>query len=100
MPSLLPGFVSTRALLVKVLLLSTSLAQTPTWHLIASDIGGGPLGVACFDDGLTCVTATSQVLPAGFEVKRSLDGARTWATVPDADLFIFGLYNTSFPVAI
>ena len=68
-------------------------AANPTWSLIARDIGGGPLGVSCFEDGLTCVTATSQVLPAGYEVKRSLDGGVTWATVPDADLFIFGLDN-------
>ena len=57
------------------------------------DIGGGPLGVSCFEDGLTCVTATSQILPAGYEVKRSIDGGVTWGTVPDADLFIFGLDN-------
>ena len=57
------------------------------------DIGGGPLGVSCFEDGLTCVTATSQILPAGYEVKRSVDGGATWGTVPDADLFIFGLDN-------
>ena len=57
------------------------------------DIGGGPLGVSCFEDGTTCVTATSQILPAGYEVKRSLDGGKTWGTVPDADLFIFGLDN-------
>jgi hypothetical protein len=49
--------------------------------------------VSCFEDGATCVTATSQILPAGYEVKRSLDGGKTWGTVPDADLFIFGLDN-------
>jgi len=51
--------------------------------------------VSCFEDGLTCVTATSQVLPAGFEVKRSVDGGATWGIVPDADLFIFGLDNSA-----
>ena len=59
------------------------------------DIGGGPLGVSCFEDGLTCITATSQILPAGYEVKRSVDGGATWGVVPDADLFIFGLDNSA-----
>jgi hypothetical protein len=68
-------------------------AANATWRLISKDIGGGPLGVSCFEDGLTCVTATSQILPAGYEVKRSQDGGVSWATVPDADLFIFGLDN-------
>jgi hypothetical protein len=63
------------------------------WHLIAQDIGGMPLGVSFFEDGLTGVTATSQILPAGYETKRSSDGGVTWATVPDQDLFIFALYN-------
>ena len=75
-------------------LVAASLAApNTTWTIISRDIGGGPLGVSCFDDGLTCVTATSQILPAGFETKRSVDGGVSWATVPDADLFIFGLDN-------
>lgn len=53
------------------------------WHLIAQDIGGSPLGVAFFEDGVTGVTETSQLLPAGYETKRSSDGGVTWATVPD-----------------
>ena len=76
-----------------LILLLAGASATPTWNLIARDIGGGPLGVSCFEDGLTCVTATSQVLPAGYEVKRSLDGGSSWATVPDVDLFVFGLDN-------
>ena len=68
-------------------------AANATWTLISKTVGGGPLGVSCFEDGLTCITATSQILPAGFEVKRSLDGGVTWGLVPDADLFIFGLDN-------
>jgi len=63
------------------------------WQIIAKKIGGGPLGVACYEDGLTCITSVSQILPAGYEAKRSTDGGVTWATVPDQDLFIFALYN-------
>ena len=82
------------SLLTAGLLASHALgASNNTWSIVSRDIGGGPLGVSCFEDGLTCITATSQILPAGFEVKRSLDGAKSWATVPDADLFIFGLDN-------
>jgi hypothetical protein len=69
------------------------LTPPPPQPRAGKDIGGGPLGVSCFEDGATCVTATSQILPAGYEVKRSLDGGKTWGTVPDADLFIFGLDN-------
>jgi hypothetical protein len=63
------------------------------WQLISRDIGGGPLGVAFFPDGLSGITAVSQILPAGYEAKQSKDGGYTWNTVPDQDLFIFGLSN-------
>lgn len=75
--------------------LSAVCAQTGGWQLISRDIGGGPLGVSFFADGLNGVTATSQILPAGFETKQSKDGGYTWATVPDQDAFIFGLSNSA-----
>ena len=82
-----------KALAASLLLLGASAQRG--WHVIARDIGGSPLGVAFFEDALTGVTATSQLLPAGYETKRSLDGGATWATVPDKDLFIFALYNVA-----
>lgn len=39
------------------------------------------------------MTATSQIIPAGYEAKQSKDGGVTWNTVPDQDAFIFALYN-------
>jgi hypothetical protein len=76
-------------------LLSLSAVAQTGWHLISRDIGGGPLGVSFFPDGLSGVTATSQILPAGFETKQSKDGGYTWTTVPDQDAFIFGLSNSA-----
>ena len=76
-------------------LLARAACAQQGWRIIASDIGGMPLGVSFFEDGLTGVTATSQLLPAGYEVKRSLDGGHTWSIVPDQDLFIFALYNSA-----
>ena len=68
------------------------------WHVLAKDIGGAPLGVACFEDGLTCVTETSHILPfPGYETMESLDGGTTWAQVPDSDgvLGVLALYNVA-----
>lgn len=77
--------------------LASALAVTVAqqgWRIIASDIGGSPLGVAFFEDGLTGVTATSQIFPAGYEAKESLDGGKTWNNVPDANLLIFALFDS------
>ena len=68
------------------------------WKLIAKDIGGGPLGVACFEDGQTCVSETSHILPfPGYDTIESLDGGATWAQVPDQDgiLGVLALYNVA-----
>lgn len=74
---------------------STPALASAGWQLIASDIGGSPLGVSCFEDGLTCVTSVSQLLPAGYEALQSTDGGYTFQSVPDQDLFIFGLFNNA-----
>lgn len=84
-----------RLLAVAASVAAVHAGYAPGWDVIASKIGGSPLGVACFEDGATCITAVSQILPAGYEALRSLDGGATWATVPDQDLFVFGLYNSA-----
>jgi hypothetical protein len=67
------------------------------WHLIARRIGGMPLGVAFFEDGVTGVTATSHLVPfPGYEAMRSLDGGVTWNKQPDSDgLGVGGLFNSA-----
>ena len=94
MPPYLAALYHMRSLAATLFTLA-ACAHAGTWTIIASKIGGGPLGVSCYEDGLTCITAVSQILPAGYEAKRSADGGATWATVPDADLFIFALYNSA-----
>lgn len=77
---------------------STNISDTDTagWYIIASDIGGSPLGVSFFEDGLTGVTATSEIVPfPGYFTKVSTNGGYNWSSVPDQDLFIFGLYNSA-----
>lgn len=65
------------------------------WRIIARDIGGGALGVACFEGGETCIAAVSQILPAGYEMLRSSDGGVTWATINNTYHPFDALYNVA-----
>jgi len=82
----------------------SSITLTPTikdtnttgWYIIAEDIGGSPLGVSFFEDGLTGVTATSEIFPfPGYFTKLTKNSGYNFTIVPDQDLLIFGLYNTA-----
>ena len=72
----------THPLVTLALLLVPAARAQRGWHVIAKDIGGAPLGVAFFEDGLNGVTETSHILPfPGYSTEESLDGGATWKVV-------------------
>jgi hypothetical protein len=77
---------------------ATAARAQPGWRILAKDIGGAPLGVAFFADGLNGITETSHILPfPGYETEESLDGGATWKQVPDQDgvFGVLALYNVA-----
>ena len=84
-----------RPLLSLAACLISGVAAQAGWRIIARDIGGGALGTAFFEDGQTGIAATSQILPAGYELRITHDGGVTWSTVNNSYKPLDAYYNVA-----
>lgn len=82
-----------RQLLVS--LLAGAASAQAGWRIIARDIGGGALGTAFFEDGVTGICVTSQILPAGYEIMASNNSGVTWSSVAGTYRPFDALYNVA-----